>query len=233
MNIYFLLEDSKSLLYVLPEWLRILLPDFEECNLLTKLEDNQYCIESGYGYPAIDRHFKKSLELLYSSNISLDYFVLVYDADDESHINIQRKKSEYEKIFNNSRVNAKFHIIVIRKCFETWLMGNRNVYPYNNENFRIYEQFFNAALKNPEDMGRPENEKRPISLYHYKYFQEMLRNSVHKNYSKGKPRYVSNEKFLLDLINRIDTTDDLQVFKQFIDIIKQVKSSVPKNGEGM
>ena len=51
MNIYFLLEDSKSAFYVWSEWLKEMLPNFTQAFQLNDIKDYQYCIESGYGYP--------------------------------------------------------------------------------------------------------------------------------------------------------------------------------------
>lgn len=225
MNIYFLLEDSKSACGVWPNWLKIMLPDFKQVNLLTELKDNQYCVESGYGYPAIERVFKESLQLISDEGIKVNHFVLVYDSDDKNIEELENKKSEYVKLFKSFKIDTEFHVLVIRKCFETWLMGNRDVYPYNNEKFQEYENFFNASLNNPEDMWCPSNVKMSVSRYHCRYFQEMLRNSIKKNYSKGSYRYVMTEEFFAGLINRINESDDIKTFKEFISIVSGLKCS--------
>lgn len=222
MNIYFLLEDSKSSFLVFPEWLKILLPNFERVNLLTQLKDNQYCIESGHGYPAIEHRFKEAVEFIKDYEIQLNYFVLVYDSDDRNQEEIQKRINEYTYIFDEAKISASFHVLVMRKCFETWLMGNRKVYPYNNDKFYKYESFFNVSVNNPEDMWYPSDKGLSISMYHYKYFQEMLKCSIKKNYSKKKPLYVSTENFLEGLLERIEKTEDLKIFKEFIDIVNRV-----------
>lgn len=228
MNVYFLLEDSKSAFYVWPQWLKIFLPNFDEVKLLSQLKDNQYCVESGHGYPAIKNHFKDALQLVADNKIHLDYFVLVYDADDREDADLESEKAEFKDIFEAAGISSEFKIIVLRKCFESWLIGNRNVYPYDNDKFRQYEEFYNAALYNPEDMGRPVGYGNSISTYHCRYFQEMLRNSLHKNYSKGSPRVVSNAEFLGGLIDRIEATEDLKAFKEFIDILGGLARDCPK-----
>lgn len=225
MNIYFLLEDSKSAFYVWSEWLREMLPNFTQAFQLNDIKDYQYCIESGYGYPAIKKYFIDSLKLIQTKKIKLDYFVLVYDSDDRNDIEIENEKTELKKLFNAAKISAKFEIIVMKKCFETWLIGNRNVYPYNNDNFHKYEQFYNASILNPEDMGYPINESSSVGNYHYRYFQEMLKCSVHKNYSKKRPGYAYNRFFLDGMIDRISTSEDLKSFREFVNIVEQVKAT--------
>ena len=44
MNIYFLLEDSKSAFYVWSEWLKEMLPNFTQAFQLNDIKDYQYCV---------------------------------------------------------------------------------------------------------------------------------------------------------------------------------------------
>ena len=58
MKLYFLLEDQKSFMKVLPSWLEKCLPEYKQVYTTDDLSDGSYLIESGYGYPNIKNVLK-------------------------------------------------------------------------------------------------------------------------------------------------------------------------------
>ena len=98
----------------------------------------------------------------------------------------------------------------MNRYFETWLLGNRSAYPKNCEsgNFYNYYQFYNVSTSDPEKMNASEFMTN-ISMYHLKYLQEMLRCSLHMNYSKRSPLVVSTREYYAELITHVKTTESV------------------------
>lgn len=63
-----------------------------------------------------------------------------------------------------------------------------------------------------------------FSLFHLKYLQEMLRCSLHRNYSKKSPLVVSTMEYYAELLNRIKSTDDLRSLADFFNFIDDVQT---------
>lgn len=225
MNLYFLLEDSKSFFYVFPKWMKIILPQFSEINALAKFCNNDKCflIESGFGYPSIKNYFEQSLCTIVENNIPLDYFIICWDTDARANDEVELDLSDFKNIFSKYPSSFELRLLVINRCFETWLLGNRQVYlsSCTKEKMLPFIEFYNVGKYDPEKMYAPVDES--IANYHYKYLQEMLRNSCpKKNYSKGRPLAVSTKEYYEELYSRISDTDDLNTFRTFIEFLKSI-----------
>ena len=228
MNLYFLLEDSRSFYKVLPHWLEFTLPDFVEIfsfddfNSIT--ESNKFMLQSGFGYPQIKKVLKETLETIQINSIPLDYFLVLWDTDARSIEAIQSDINEFEKIFADYKINCQHKLFVMDRCFETWLLGNRAAYPKDCEsgNFYQYAQFYNVSTSDPEKMNAPESITN-ISMYHLKYLQEMLHSSsLHVNYSKKSPLAVSTEEYYKELKIRVEITEDLHSLASFFDFLSSI-----------
>ena len=189
MNLYFLLEDSRSFFKVLPRWLKFALPDFLQIfsfdDFYSRSEKNKFMIQSGFGYPQIKKVLSETLETIQNNSIPINYFLVLWDTDARNITDIQADINEFEKIFADYDLGYRHKLFLMNRCFETWLLGNRSAYPENCEsgNFYHYSQFYNVSISDPEEMNAPAFISN-ISMYHLKYLQEMLRCSLHTNYSK-------------------------------------------------
>lgn len=226
MNLYFLLEDSRSFYKVLPHWLKFALPDFVEIfsfdDFDSITESNKFMLQSGFGYPQIKKVLKETLETIQVNFIPLDYFLVLWDTGSRSKEAIQSDIDEFEKIFAGYKINCQPKLFVMDRCFETWLLGNRAAYPKDceSDNFYQYAQFYNVSTSDPEKMNAPESITN-ISMYHLKYLQEMLHSSpLHVNYSKKSPLAVSTEEYYKELKIRVETTKDLRSLDNFFDFLK-------------
>ena len=226
MNLYFLLEDSRSFYKVLPHWLKFALPDFVEVfsfdDFNFTAESKKFMLQSGFGYPQIKKVLKETLETIQINSIPLDYFLVFWDTDARSIEAIQSDIDEFEKIFADYKINCQHKLFVMDRCFETWLLGNRAAYPKDCESgsFYQYAQFYNVSISDPENMNAPEPITN-ISMYHLKYLQEMLRSSpLHVNYSKKSPLAVSTKKYYEELKIRVETTKDLRSLANFFGFFK-------------
>lgn len=228
MNLYFLLEDSRSFFKVLPHWLKFALPDFIEIfsldDFYSSSEKNKFLIQSGFGYPQIKKVLKDTLETIQNNSVPINYFLVFWDTDARNIADIQADIDDFEKIFADYDLDYQHKLFVMNRCFETWLLGNRSAYPKNSEsgNFYNYSQFYNVSTSDPEKMNAPEFISN-ISLYHLKYLQEMLRCSLHMNYSKKSPLGVSTREYYGELLNRVKTTEDLRSLADFFDFIESIR----------
>ena len=229
MNLYFLLEDSRSFFKVLPHWLNFALPDFLEIFSFDDFDSqsgkNKFMIQSGFGYPQIKKVLKDTLETIQNNFIPINYFLVFWDTDARNTADIHADIDEFEKIFADYDSGYRHKLFVMDRCFETWLLGNRSAFPKNCEsgNFYNYSQFYNVSTSDPEKMNAPEPITN-ISLYHLKYLQEMLRCSLHMNYSKRSPLVVSTREYYGELLNRVKTTEDLRSLADFFDFIESVRN---------
>ena len=228
MNLYFLLEDSRSFFKVLPRWLKFALPDFLQIfsfdDFYSRSEKNKFMIQSGFGYPQIKKVLSETLETIQNNSIPINYFLVLWDTDARNITDIQADINEFEKIFADYDLGYRHKLFLMNRCFETWLLGNRSAYPENCEsgNFYHYSQFYNVSISDPEKMNAPAFISN-ISMYHLKYLQEMLRCSFHTNYSKKSPLVVSTREYYEELLNRVKTTNDLRSLADFFDFIENVR----------
>ena len=137
MKLYFLLEDQKSFLNVLPCWLKAYLPQYEQVFSIDDLKENSYVAESGFGYPSIKKILREKLEMFAECNAYPDCIVVMYDVDDWNEYEKRAAQSAFDNIFIVSGLDIDYRLLPINKCFETWLLGNRNIYPEKaNDDFK-------------------------------------------------------------------------------------------------
>ncbi|CAD0233235.1 conserved hypothetical protein [Planktothrix agardhii] len=98
MNIYFLVEGKSTEKKIYPKWLEYLIPNLVRVQYYDQVENNNYYLISGQGYPRIlydglENAVDKILEAP-----RYDYLVICVDADEESveeriQIDLLQKKS--------------------------------------------------------------------------------------------------------------------------------------------
>jgi len=224
MKLYFLLEDQKSFMKVLPSWLEKCLPKYKQVYTADDLSDNSYLIESGYGYPNIRNVLINKLKMFSEGDTRPDCIAVLYDVDDWSEGKISGVRSVFDNIFISSGLDIDYRLLPISRCFETWLLGNREMFPKEmDENFRKYASFYDVSKDDPEIMMCPEDYEETVSIYHYSYLQCMLKLSTGRKYRKGSPGIVANGEYLDSLINRIEDTKDMDSFRGFILFLRDLK----------
>lgn len=70
-------------------------------------------------------------------------------------------------------------ILVCNRCFETWLLGCKGLYPKETVErdsfFYPYYNHYNIEECNPEAMLAPEMVDETTAKYHFHYLHELLR----------------------------------------------------------
>jgi hypothetical protein len=226
MNYYFLLEDEKSFIKVLPKWLEYL--GFKNSRVvdIMAVEKDNYVMQSGQGVTKlIENVLYQTMDTILSSDKKIDYLVIILDAEEKT---VEQRESEVkEKVDeyvnkNNCMLTFKVKTIVCNCCFETFLLGNRKIYPQetpSEDYFRIHYEHYNISENDPELMQKPIGVARTRAKYHFQYFHDAMLYSK-KRYSKSKPDIVAQKEYFNELIERIDDTQHLKSFKTLVDFIR-------------
>lgn len=223
VNYYFLLEDEKSFIKVLPSWLEYC--GFRSTRVadITEIEKNNYVMQSGQGVTQlITKVLFDTINTILSSEKQIDKLVIIVDAENKTID--ERRQEIWDKIHGEYDVgdfNFEIKIIVCNRCFETWLLGAQGYYPNEIEEssfFNSYYLFYNIEKNDPEQMLKPSFFSKSIAQYHFQYLHEMFRyNKI--GYQKKKPRLVATEEFFGKLIKRIKTTSHINSFAELYNFI--------------
>lgn len=226
MNLYFLVEGRRTEKKVYPKWLEFLIPKLIQVKDAFAVNDNNYYIFNGNGFPALlDNHLKNTV--LDINNIGkFDYLVICLDSDDDS---IQERKNYVLNFIQRENIilnNCKLEIIVQNKCIETWFLGNRKVYSNKPQSQKLkdFNKFYNVKLNDPELMDKLE-EYDTSAQFHEAYLAEML---LEKNirYTKKNPNEVTEKYYLGELIKRTEETKHLNSFSNFISFCARVQKEI-------
>lgn len=234
MNFYFLLEDEKSFIKVLPRWLDYMNFPCVRVPDISCVTHNTYVAQSGQGIiQLITRVLYETLDSIIESDKKIDYLVIIADAEeysvDQRYKEIEIKIKDYS---NYSQINFKIDILICNCCFETWLLGNCNIYPNDtlSQSNLLYPfcEFYDVSRNDPELMPMDES-NRNIKDYHFHskadYHFRYLHNLCQQNrliYRKSKPDAAMDKNFYNGIVNRIETTEHISSFKRFFDYIKGV-----------
>lgn len=222
MNYYFLLEDEKSFIKVLPKWLIYMGFDNVRVADIKEVKENCYIMQSGQGVTQlITRVLYQTIDTIQDNKGVIDELVVILDS--EQYDADYRKKQVIQKIKQyaverNMQLDFSYKVFVCNHCFETWLLGNASLYPLDkvdaNNDFWEYYVHYNIRERDPELMLPPEEMNETIAAYHFHYLHEMCRyNKI--RYSKKKPEKMAEKQYFNRLIERIKTTPHLQSFLEF------------------
>ncbi len=90
------------------------------------------------------------------------------------------------------------YTIIQNCCIETWMLGNKKIYPRNNTSSETkkYTSFYDVRKNDPEKMSKPKDFSDLTSMYHYDYLRHILKD---KNilYSKANPEATNINHILI------------------------------------
>lgn len=228
MNFYFLLEDEKSFLKVLPNWLEYMKFGYKRVADIQEVEENNYVLQSGQGVTQlVTKVLFDTIDTIILNPGKIDKLVIILDAE-ELDVD-ERKKEVTEKInthYNNQSIQFDIVILVCNRCFETWLLGCKGLYPKANVEedsfFYPYYKHYNIEMNDPEKMVVPKWAEETTAKYHFHYLHELLRYKKIR-YSKNKPNNIATNEYFKGMVDRINMTEDLKTFKEFYDFITSVQ----------
>lgn len=240
MNYYFLMEDEKSLLKILPHWLNYL--GFKSIRVpdISCVSENNYVLQSGQGVvQLITKVLFETIETIQNYPNKIDKLVVILDAENETVSS--RKQQVINKIAEKYRIadlGFNIEIFVCNCCTETWLLGRKELYPqpvevvpsaknyrYFCKHFESHYHHYNIEEDDPELMLLPGGINETRARYHFSYFHDLcLYNYLTKKeslkYSKSKPQLAMEKRFFDGLMERINTTEHLKSLKEFIEFLK-------------
>lgn len=228
MNYYFLLEDEKSFIKVLPKWLEYM--NFQ-CSRVVDIEhvtENNYVMQSGQGlYQLVDVILYQTMDTIIAKKDIIDYLIVILDAEEEKVED--RRKDVYQRInkyCNQNKIilNFEIKVIVCNHCFESWLLANEDIYPDEeppkSSDFFPFYKHYNVREQDPEMLEVPDGIDDTTAKYHFHYLHEALRYKGVR-YSKNKPNYVSTHTYFEALLHRINRTNHICTFKELCDYIRE------------
>lgn len=227
MNFYFLVEDEKSFLKVLPHWFKHMGFQYMRVADIQRVTDNTYILQSGHGVTQlITKALFDTIDTVLMNPGKIDKLIIILDAEE---LDVEKRKKEvFDQIYKNyekDRLNFDIEVFVCNHCFETWLLGCLNFYPITNvsevSDFYKYYNHYDVTIRDPEDMIPPEECKETIGKYHFHYLHELLRFKGIR-YTKKKPDIAFTKDYFTGIVKRIETTNQMRSFKDFYQFFKNI-----------
>ncbi len=232
MNLYFLVEGMQSERKVYPAWLSHLLPELTRVQSYDEVNEKNYYLISGEGYPSLYDFIPPSIEEINLSG-KYNYFVVCLDADENT---VAERHAEIYNFLNQEKLvlkNTELVLIVQNRCLESWLLGNRNIYATHsqklihpkNQFLLDYTKYYNVSVDCPEKMGKyPDFNTH--AQFHGAYLK-VLFEAKNTAYSKTRPGDVLKPFYLKQLLARIQVQpEQLTTFRHFVDFCNRVKSKL-------
>ena len=131
MNFYFLLEDEKSFLKVLPSWLEYMDFRFKRVADIKDIQENNYVLQSGQGVTQlVTKALFDTIDTILLNPGKIDELVVILDAEEwEVDSREQQVMEQINKHYEMDKLNFDIKVFVCNHCFETWLLGCRGLYP--------------------------------------------------------------------------------------------------------
>jgi hypothetical protein len=222
MNIFILVE-GKTERKIYPKWLKQLLPTLTKVDRPALINQNNYCIVSGNGYPSILGYLKESIDEANRIG-TFDFFIVIADTDDIDIADRELEIRDYV-LKNNIKLNdsTDFVIILQRCCIETWFLGNRKIFKKNTQDTELNDwiKHFNVSIDDPETMISPTNYNGAIGNFHKMYLKKMLAER-HISYSEIQPNAVTEPPYLDEIIKRFEQTGHIATFGALLDFCKKL-----------
>ena len=226
MNLYFLVEGMQSERKIYPAWFSHLLPELTRVQSYDEVNEKNYYLISGEGYPSLYDFIPPSIEEINLSG-KYNYFVLCLDAEENT---VAERHAEIYDFFNQEKLalkNAELILIVQNRCLESWLLGNRKIYSRNPQNKPLldYTKYYDISVNCPENMGKYQN-FNTHAQFHGAYLRSLFE-AKNITYSKKRPGDVLKPFYLEQLLARIQfQPEQLTTLRQFIDFCNIVKSKL-------
>ena len=228
MNLYFLVEGAQSERKVYPAWLAHLLPELQRVDNCDDVNEKNYYLISGEGYPSLIYDFIPRAIAEINSNGKYSYFVVCLDAEENT---VAELTTEIDDFLNEQKLklnNAELVLIFQNRCLESWLLGNRKIYSRNPQNKPLldYTKYYDVSVNCPENMGRYQ-EFNTHAQFHGAYLRTLFE-AKNITYSKKRPGDVLKPFYLEQLLARIEVQpEQLTTFRQFIDFCNKIKRELP------
>lgn len=212
MNFYIVVEGDRSEALIYPKWIKLLNPKMSQVTSIADIKSDNFFLVSGHGYPNYLNIIRNAV-LDSNGNDSIDRLVIAIDSEDFS---VAEKTLEIESVIQEIGATKDTRIIVQEKCFESWCLGNRKIIQRNPQNKALqkFKQFYDVSIDDPAKMGAI-NDETTEAQFAFKYLSlAMQEKGIY--YSKKDPRYVADSKFFFHLQRRLQDTNHIATFANFL-----------------
>lgn len=232
MNIYFLVEGNSTEKKIYPQWLTYLIPELKRVQYYDQVQNNNYYLISGEGYPAILHDgLDNAVDKIQETN-NYDYLVICIDADEDP---VNEKITYVQQFIEEKNINlgkTKIKVIVQNRCIETWLLGNKRLFD-SRQPLEIplldYVNYYDISQKDPEKMGCFN--MRNHADFHFQYLREIF-NAKNIVYSKQRPGEATKQYYLEQLQERTrNYPTHLETFQDFLRFCKMIRSRIVGNSD--
>lgn len=220
MNCYFLMEDSKSFLKLLPQWLSYMGIHMTRAVDIDAVTEDCYVLQSGQGVRQLITHeLFNTIDEICDHPGRIDWLVVILDSEEMEAE--EREQQVWDKIREKYDPNAlpcKIKILVTKRCLETWLLGCPGQMPEDASKYPRFYPFFSyydVEKLDPEKMEKPEDWQKSIARYHYQYLYQMFL-CRGKRYTKDNIRFVSDQAYFEGIRKRAEQIGDLATFSGFL-----------------
>ncbi len=227
MNLYFLLEDEKSFLKVLPLWFEYVQLGYTRVADIHDVKENNYVLQSGQGVTQlVTKVLFDTIDTICQNPGKIDKLIVILDTEELEPD--ERRQQVYGKIqerYGEQEFEFDIIVLVCNHCFETWLLGYRGLYPKEideSDDFFEYYKNYNIEEEDPENMLPPDSVNETIAKYHFHYLHELLRHNKIR-YSKNQPKNIATKKYFDNIVERTDATRHLGSFKDFYEFLNNIK----------
>ncbi|WP_026016839.1 hypothetical protein [Catenovulum agarivorans] len=227
MKLYFLVEGVSSEMQVYPEWIKFFIPSL---NYFDSFEDFKSCssgffLISGEGYPSILNHLENSSKDIVDIG-DVNHFFIILDCDESTVEHREREVKEGIEALN-LELNAEITVIIQKRCFETFLLGNNQAIPRQPNDYPLidYFRYFNVITDDPEEMGAFSTEYTH-SQFHAKYAIQALREKRIR-YSKSRCDSVATSEYVEKIEQRVNDTEHLKSFTKLANKLKEINHELP------
>jgi hypothetical protein len=222
MNIFILVE-GRTEKKIYPKWLAQLVPHLSKVDRPALVNRNNYCIISSDGYYSLFNYLEEIIDEINDIG-TFDYFVIVVDTDDKR---VDEREFEIRDFIIKKGIkfsqSTDFVIILQRCCFETWLLGNRQIFKENAQDdvLKSWIKHFNVSINDPEMMTLPLDYAGSIGNFH-KIYAEKMQIEYYKNRDAES---ITDLNHLTAIIERFEQTGHLATFGNFLNFCKKINQS--------
>ncbi len=214
MNYYIVCEGAKTEPIVYESWIPIINSSLTRVNSCFQLQNNNFYILSGLGYPNYFNVIKNSIDDIICNNINAKLIIIV-DSEDftfqEKDTEIRDFIFDYKSNFNN------YEIIVQVPCIEAWGLGNRKFISNKPNSLKLNELLlhYNVRSLDPEFISEyDEFNKAQTAGFYLKEAAKEKR----QTYNKNNPNILIDNNYLKNLKRRYDKTGHISNIEKIFDI---------------
>ncbi len=219
MNYYIVVEGKRSEKKIYANWITQINSKLRQINNITDFSSDCFFIISGFGYPNYLDIINNSIQDM-NRYPNIDFLVIAVDSENKTY---DEKYAEIENFINN-KINLKKVIIIIQHyCIETWALGNRIVIKRNPQDpiLRSYLRFYNVRINDPELMESINKESMNRAQFTHVYLKKILNERFRNlSYTKCNPDIICHNKYLLQIIERMENTNQIKSFGAFYNSFK-------------